>query len=374
MSKPAGSVCGNDLSLLRNGEEIFPAMLDAIRGARRTICFETYIYWDGEIAEEFAEALAERAAAGVAVYVLLDWYGCLRMGDGLVGRMRDAGVELRHFRPLRWYQLNRFNHRTHRKLLVVDGRTAFTGGVGIADQWRGDAEDADHWRDNHYRLRGPAVSDIQRAFFLNWQSVGGSCPEAGDRRYYPAVGRAGDCEVEVVSASPARGAEDIHALFLAGVRSARRAIRLASAYFMPGEQLLMALEEAGARGIDVQILVCGPEIDFGVARRASRHHWGRLLKAGVRLFEFEPTLFHVKSMVVDRDWVTVGSANFDSRSCLLNEELNLAVRSEKFARLHRQVFEQDVQRSRPIDFATWRRRPMLTKVMDWSSQLFRRHL
>ncbi len=355
---------GNPVRLLRNGDEIFPAMLEAVRGAQHSICFETYVYWQGAISREFAEALAGRAAAGVEVRVLLDWYGSLRMEEELVALMTAAGVEVELFRPLRFYHLRRFNNRTHRKILVVDGEVAFTGGVGIADEWTGDAQDADHWRDNHYRFTGPAVAAIQRAFDLNWPHT----DQTAARR------QPGGAGIEIVTASPARGGEAIHRLFLESIAGATREIHLATAYFMPGERLIDALLAARARGVAVTVLVCGPKIDFKVVRRASRHHWGRLLGAGVRLFEYQPTLFHVKCLVIDGKRTVLGSANFDSRSCMLNEELNAIVHSPAFARENLDAFDADLQRSSEVTLSTWRARPWKQKVTDALAQVFRSQL
>ena len=365
---------GNEVELLRNGVEIFPALLAAIESSEKTICFETFVYWRGDIAQEFAQKLAERARYGVEVLVLLDGYGSHQMEEGLTDLMVESGVIVERFRPLSWHHLRRINHRTHRKLLIVDGSLAFTGGVGIADEWSGSAQDPDHWRDNHYRIRGPAVAEVQRVFFLNWARLSHPSPERADPHFYPDLTLAGDAQLEIVAASPDEGPSRIHAQFLNAISQATATVHLATAYFMPGERLIRALLDASSRGVAVEILVCGPHIDSRIVRQASRHHWGRLLQAGIRIFEYQPTLFHVKSLIIDQKRTIIGSANFDSRSCQINAEVNVAVRCESFAREHVNQFSEDCDHAREVVFSDWTRRPISTKVLGFLANLFRRQL
>ena len=248
---------GPAITLLQNGDEIFPAMLEAIRNARRTITFETFVYWRGEIADTFAEALSDRARAGVAVHVLLDWVGCLQMDDRLIDRMVAAGVEVEKFRPLRWFNFRRANCRTHRKLLIVDGAIGFTGGVGVADQWSGNAQDPEHWRDNHYRIEGRAVNELQRAFFKNWLRVGRSSPGCSNTDYFPQLPNSP--EFAVVAASPSNGNDSLHALFRDAVETAEAKLRIATAYFMPDEELFNGLLRARKRGVARLVLPDVPE-------------------------------------------------------------------------------------------------------------------
>lgn len=371
-SLPIAEQQAGNITLLQNGDAIFPAMLEAIHGARYTICFETFIYWKGKIAEEVAEALSERARAGVAVHVLLDWVGTFRMDEALIDLMLSGGVEVEKFRPLRWFNLRRVNYRTHRKLLIVDGRIGFTGGVGVADEWQGHAQDPEHWRDNHYRLTGAAVGELQRAFFSNWVKVHGWKPEPGSDVYYPEL-EPTPC-LKVISGSPWSNRDQLQRMFLEAIDSANESIRIATAYFMPGEKLFRALLRARKRSVHIEILMCGVHTDRDIVRQASRAHWGRLLKAGVRLFEYEPTLYHVKLLVVDSEWISIGSANFDARSCWLNDELNVNVHEKAVVREHITMFQEDLAKGRKLSLVQWEQRPVLTKIGDWISQLFRRQL
>lgn len=364
----------NAVRLLQNGDEIFPAMLEAIRGAERSVCMETYVYWSGKIAEDFAQALAESARRGVMVHVILDWYGCIRMSDDLVNTMRAAGVQVEEFRPLRWYQFVRANYRTHRKLLVVDGKTGFTGGVGIAEEWMGHAQDPDHWRDNHYRFEGPVVREMQAIFFLNWSKCGHTPPARSDLRYYPEINAAGRAVTAACHSSPLEGNDRILTLFRNAISRAQKQIWIATAYFMPGDELLESLIKASRRGVAIKILMCGGHIDKEVVRFASRAHWGRLLKAGIELYEYQPTLFHVKMLIVDNEWVSIGSANFDARSVRLNDELNINLYGEHFVGEHIQVFERDLEKSKQLTLEAWKERPWSIKLKDASARLLRHHL
>ena len=357
---------GNRVDTLLNGDRIFPAMLEAIRSARRTISFETYIYWSGKIGREFAEALAERARAGVKVHVLVDWVGSQKMDDELLGIMRSAGVEIFKYHPLHWYQLDRVNNRTHRKFLVVDGAVGFTGGVGIADEWNGNAQDRDHWRDTHYRLEGPAVSQMQAAFADNWMKVSGDVLH-GDA-YFPRAQQKGPHLAQVFKSSQEGGAESMHLMYLLSIAAATQSIDLAMAYFVPDDVALEALEAALKRGVKVRIVMPGDKTDAKLVRRASRALWGPILEAGAELYEFQPTMYHCKVLVVDGLWVSVGSTNFDERSFRLNDEANLNVYDREFAQRQRLDFEADIARSRRITYEEWAGRPWSEKAIErfWS--------
>lgn len=362
---------GNKVELLKNGDEIFPAMLDAIRDARRTVCFETYIYWSGKIAEEFANVLVDCAKRGVKTHVILDWFGALKMDQDLINRMKASGVEIEFFHPLRWYKIRRTNHRTHRKILVVDGELGFTGGVGIADEWSGHAEDPSHWRDNHYRIQGPVVADIQGAFFRNWKKMGRPCPSETTGDYFPPLESIGNTDAEVVAAAPHDGSERILNLFIDAISRANHKVRIGTAYFMPGKRLMAEILVARKRGVEVELLVCGQYIDKPIVRRASRYHWGKLIKAGVELYEFDKTLYHVKMLIIDDRLVSIGSANFDERSCVLNDELNVNLYSEKQVALHIAHFDEDKADAHRVTFEDWKGRSCRQKFMDAFSQLFR---
>jgi cardiolipin synthase len=359
-------VDGNTAAELLNGDQIFPAMLDAIRSARQTICFETYIYWRGVVGRQFTDALIERARGGVRVHVLVDWIGA-KVDEQMLAEMRGAGVEFEFFRPLRWYNLDRINNRTHRKLLIVDGRVGFTGGVGVADHWLGNAQDADHWRDSQFRLEGPAVAQMQAAFADNWSRTHGVVLQGGD--YFPELARAGDSLAQVVRSSPEDGAEAMRILYMLSLAAARRSIYIANSYFVPDDMAVQALVAARKRGVDVQVIVPGPVIDTGITRRASRARWGPLLEAGVEIHEFLPAMYHCKVLVVDETWVSVGSTNFDNRSFKLNGEANLNVLSPGFAKRQVEVFFQDRARARRISLEEWRGRPWKEKLLERAASL-----
>jgi len=355
-------VGGNQATTLLNGEQIFPAMLAAIRGAQRTINFETYIYWSGNVGKQFADWLAERARAGVKVHILVDWVGSQKMDDVLLKEMRDAGVEIHKYHPLHWYSLDRINNRTHRKLLVVDGRVGFTGGVGIADEWDGHAQDVNHWRDTHYRIEGPAVAQMQAAFADNWMKVSGAVLHG--EPYFPAIVPAGDLRAQVFRSSADGGAESMHLMYLLSVASARKSIDLSMAYFVPDELAIEALEDALRRGVRVRMIVPGPNTDASVVRHASRAKWGRILSLGAEIHEFQPTMFHCKVLVVDGLWTSVGSTNFDERSFRLNDEANLNVYDADFAARQAADFEADLKRSKRISYDEWLARPWTEKAWE----------
>lgn len=363
---------GNQVRYLENGKEIFPAMLGAIRSARREVTFETFIYWSGEIGREFADALCERAQAGVKVHVLLDWAGSVKMDRVLLAEMQRCGVEVERYHKPNWYDLTRLNNRTHRKLLVVDGIIGFTGGVGIADQWTGDAQDPQHWRDAHFRIEGPVVAQIQAVFIDNWMKATGRVLHSAD--YFPEVADAGDVRAQMFSSSPTGGSESMHLMYLLSIASAKKSILLSSSYFVPDALAIGALVEAARRGVRIRIIVPGEHIDADVVRRASRARWGKLLAAGIEIHEYQPTMFHCKVMVVDGFLVSAGSTNFDNRSFRLNDEANLNVYDEAFARQMSEVFERDVQRARRITLAQWRARPLPEKAIEQLSSLLGRQL
>jgi cardiolipin synthase len=365
-------VPGSCVTALCNGDEIFPAMLEAIRGAAKTICFETFIYWSGSIGREFAEALSERARAGVKVHVMLDWVGANRIDESLVKMMTDAGVQVVRYHPLRWYNVGRINNRTHRKLLILDGRIGFTGGVGIADNWLGHAQDSDHWRDSHYRLEGPAVAHMQAAFMDNWMETRGEVLHGEE--YFPALEPVGSHPAQVFRSSADDGSESVRLMYLISLASAERSVRLANAYFVPDSLAVRTLVDAQRRGATVEIIVPGGHIDQKMVRRASRALWGPLLEAGVAIYEYQPTMFHVKVAVVDEVWTSVGSTNFDNRSFRLNDEANLNVFDPEFAEAQAQTFEDDKARARQITLEEWRRRPRRERAMERLAALFRLQL
>ena len=362
-----GITGGNKVDALANGDRIFPAMLEAIRGAQRTVLFETFIYWSGDIGEEFADALSERARAGVRVHVLIDWVGSIRVDRALLAKMKDAGVEAEMFHPLRWYNLGRINNRTHRKLLVVDGRIAFTGGVGIAPPWTGDAQDPDHWRDMHFRVEGPVVAQMQSVMLSNWSKTTGRILHGPD--YFPQLGDAGDVRAQMFSSSPSAGSDSMQLMYLLAITAATKTIDIASAYFVPDDMARCALVAALERGVRVRVITPGKHIDTGTVRHASRALWGEMLDAGIEMYEYQPTMYHCKMMIVDRCMASVGSTNFDPRSFHLNDEANLNVYDGGFAAELAQVFEADLRRCRRITREQWEARPWREQVGERAAAL-----
>ena len=353
---------GNRCEVLKNGDEIFPAMLAAIRSAATTITFESYIYWSGDIGDEFADALSNRARDGVKVHVMLDWVGSEKMKHALIDEMSKAGVQVRLYHPLRWYNLARMNNRTHRKLLIVDGRIGFTGGVGIAPEWTGRAQDPDHWRDTHFRVQGPVVAQMQAVFLDNWEIVSGEVLHGPD--YFPALKAVGTERAQMFSSSESNGSESMELMYLLAISSAARSIDLSSAYFVPGPLVLAALIAALHRGVKVRVVVPGRHIDSRLVREASRAEWGGLLAEGALIAEYARTMYHCKVLIVDRLLVSVGSTNFDNRSFRLNDEATLNIMSSDFAAQQETIFEDDLVQSTPVRFDQWQKRPWSEKLAE----------
>ena len=360
-------VPGNRTRALVNGDEIFPEMLEAIRGARKSITFEMYIYWKGAIGEQFTAALEERARSGVKVHVMIDALGSQKIEKTVLGRLRDAGARVELYNPVRWDTIARMNNRTHRKIMVIDGAVGFTGGAGIGDEWSGDAQDAEHWRDTHFRLEGPAVAQMQAAFMENWIEVTGEVLHGPE--YFPELRPVGGELAQFVVSSPGGGGESAQLLYLMSIAAAQRSIQLSAAYFVPDDNEVRQLVEARGRGVRVQIIVPGPATDSAAVRRASRSTWGELLRAGVEIYEYQPTFYHVKVMTVDGLWVTVGSTNFDTRSFSTNDEANLNVYDRAFAAEGERIFERDLGRSRRITLEEWEGRPLREKLLEHAAGL-----
>ena len=357
-----GIVGGNAVTELLNGDQIFPPMLAAIQGAKKSITFETYIYWSGDIGKQFADALSERARAGVRVHVLLDWVGSANMDESYLTEMKEAGVQIEKFHKPHWYNLARLNNRTHRKLLVVDGQVAFTGGVGIAPQWMGNAQNPDHWRDSHYLVRGPVVAQMQATFLDNWLKVTGKVLHG--ELYFPPIAPAGAQKAQMFSSSPSSGSESMQLMYHLAITAAERSIDLSVAYFVPDELTQKHLMDALARGVRVRFITPGEHTDTDTVKAASRATWGPLLQAGALIYEYQPTMYHCKVMIVDQLLVSVGSTNFDNRSFRLNDEANLNVYDAAFARRQTEVFEDDLKRSRRVTYEEWLNRPLREKAHE----------
>jgi cardiolipin synthase A/B len=370
----AGSTVGSDVELLINGDQIFPAYLDTIRQAKSTINCLTYVYWRGDIAREVAGALADRARDGLEVNVLLDAVGSAKMERDVMATMRDGGVNVARFRPPKPYALRRLNNRTHRKLLIADGRVGLTGGVGIAEEWTGDAQDPDHWRDTHVRVTGPAVLGLQGAFAENWLEATGDVLVGPG--YLPELEpvREDGGPMQVVRSQAGVGDTNVEALYFLAIASAQRTLELTAAYFVPRPAFIEALCDAAERGVDVRILVPGTHIDKGFVRTAGRATYEELISCGVRIWEYCPTMLHAKTMMVDGAWSSVGSVNFDNRSFQLHDEVTLCVQSERFASQLHDAFEKDLEASERIEPDNWRERSLTQRARENVTKYARREL
>lgn len=366
---------GNRLELLENGDAIFPAMLAAIATARKTVNFEAYIFWSGDVGARFRDALIERATHGVEVRILLDAIGSSRknLETSDVEAFRRAGCRVEFFHSTKPWMLWVFNHRNHRRVLVVDGVTGFTGGVGFADPWRGNADSPKHWRDTQVRVEGPAVRGLQRAFQENWSEVTGEALVG--ESFFPALPAAGSTPVAVVPSSPLAsmsGAERVYAVSLA---AASKSIWIANSYFLPDDATVAALVAAARRGVDVRVIIpSDDQSDVPATKAGGRSSLGPLLQGGVKIFEYRQTMFHLKAMVVDGMLSTIGSANFDDRSFHLNEELNLVVYDSSFAAVMEERFRNDLARCQPYTHAMWGKRSLKKRVTEWLVTPFRSEL
>jgi cardiolipin synthase len=353
----------NRLEVLHNGDEIFPSMLAAIAEAENTIDFLTFVYWRGEIGTRFAEALAERAREGVRVRVLLDAWGAHPIDRALVQLMEGAGVRIRWFRPMHRLQPSKMDHRTHRKVMIVDEAIAFTGGVGIADEWMGDARDESEWRDTHFRVTGPAVDGLRAAFLGNWAETEPVLFEEGIDRF-PQQPKPGRSVVQCVRGASEAGWTDLSTLFLTLMQLAEHRLRITTAYFVPDDVMCERLCAAAARGVQVQILLPGPHADKRFVQLGSESSYGPLLEAGVQIWNFQPSMLHAKVMTVDGLVASVGSANLNSRSTELDEEVNLVALDPDLVRTLDRQFDEDLERSERIDPGRWHDRSVGQRVLE----------
>jgi cardiolipin synthase len=351
---------GDRYTVLKNGDEVFPAMLDAIQKARTRISFESFIYEDGEIGDRFTAALIAAAGRGVTTRIVLDAFGG-ELSRETQKKLTDAGISIAWFNPLRPWTIEETNYRTHRKVLAVDGDVAFTGGLGIADHWLGDAQDPEHWRDTQFEVTGPAVRALEASFYENWlESGGGSVPALDPKRPSQGTG----ARSIVVWSNPTGGASNVKLLYLLSIAGARSTIDIQSPYFILDESTRWTLDAARKRGVRVRLVTDGDLTDARPVKYASRDGYGRLLADGYEIFEYEPTMMHVKAMIVDGVWSVIGSANFDNRSFELNDELTVAVADRELASALTEDFEQDMQRSKRLELAAWRDRSLLQKSRE----------
>jgi len=364
---------GNRVDVLRNGDRIFPAMFEAVEAATATVDFLTFVYWQGSIGAEMAALLAERAAAGVRVRVILDALGALSMDRSLVARMVAAGAQVEWFRPVNKARFWEANHRSHRKVLICDEAVAFTGGIGIADEWRGDARHRGEWRDTHFRVRGPAVDGLRAAFVQNWAETGRPLfDDQVDR--FPVQPPVGSSTVQVVRGAAQTGWSDVATLVRSLLALARERVRITTAYFVPDEATCRVLADTARRGVEVEVLLPGPHVDKRFVQLASESQYAGLLNAGVRLWSYQVSMLHAKVMTVDGTVASVGSANFTSRSLLLDDEVNLVVLDPDVVSVLDADFDADVAHAEAVDPAGWPERGLAQRAKEAVAGLGGRHM
>ncbi len=361
---------GNTLRILRNGDEIFPAMLDAIGAAERTIDFLTFIYWSGGIGQRFADAFCEAADRGVRVRILVDSVGARLMDQDLVAQLEDSACILRRFRPVRRSRPWEVHHRTHRKVMIVDEAVGFTGGVGIADQWLGDARNADEWRDTHFEIRGPAVDGLRAAFLDNWHETDQDLFDPDVDRF-PDQPTDGPSIVQVVRGTAETGTSDIATLVSTLVQLAERRIRIATAYFVPDDDTVNLLCDARDRGVEVQILLPGPHADKRFVQLAGETQYAELLECGIEIWAYQPSMLHAKIITVDGELATVGSANLNRRSTRHDDEVNLVVIDPEFVRRLDEHFEEDLARSEQVTDWEWEQRSLAQRLVESVTSIVR---
>jgi cardiolipin synthase A/B len=364
-------VAGNHLVSLLNGDEIFPAMLKAVGEARQTITIEQYIWSPGKVSAQFVEALSERARAGVKVHIVVDGVGSMKLRKADLEPLLKAGAQFERFNRPRWFKLFKVNHRTHRKIMVIDGKVAFTGGVCMADEWLGNAEGPQVWRDIHFRIEGPVVSQLQAVFMDNWLETRSRLLQGTDYFHEPKPG--GSVTAQFFKSGPTDGAENARLSYLLSIAAARKSIRLAHAYFVPDDVAMETLLDARRRGVAVEIIVPA-RTDAAVVGQASRSRWGKLLEAGAEFYEYQPSLYHPKIMIVDDLWVTAGSVNFDERSFGMNDEANLNILDHEFAARVMAILEEDKGKSRRLTADDFKKRPWLVRCWQGFVGMFHRAL
>ncbi len=353
---------GNACQIFQNGA-LYPAMERDIEAARRTIHLETFVWTKGELERRFVSLLGRKARDGVTVRLLIDAMGGSSADTAALAALREAGVQVSLYCRPRWWNLRRFNHRTHRKLLIVDGAIGYTFGHGIADQWLGNGEDRDHWRDTAVRVEGPVVRELQSVFVENWLEESKCVP--GGAACFPRLDAVGNCDAHVVSSTAGEAISAVSLLYTLAIASARREVIIQNPYFAPDDGVCDLFAMMVRRGVAVHLMVPGKHTDSPFVRRAGCYLYARLLAAGVRLYEFEPTLIHQKIVIVDGIWSHIGSTNFDARSLALNEEVGIGIRDAATAEALKAAFEADLRRSHELSLDRWRKRPLRSRIFDW---------
>ena len=364
---------GNLIEVLRNGDEIFPAMLESIDAAEHTIDFLTFVYWRGEIGTAFAESLSARSREGVRVRVLLDAWGSRPIERGLIEMMEEAGVLVRWYRPLHRFQPTKMNHRTHRKVIIVDETTAFTGGVGIADEWKGDARNEYEWRDTHFRIQGPAVDGLRAAFLDNWLETDPTLYDPNTDRF-PNHPQVGATVIQCVRGASEMGWSEMSTLLLALLQLAEDRIRITTAYFVPDAELTERLCDTADRDVAVEILLPGPHGDKRFVQIAGQASFEELTEHGVRIWQFQPSMLHAKILTVDGIVASIGSANINARSTELDEEINLVTLDRELAGLLDRQFDEDIERSEEIDLGRWQERSLGRRALEAITKPVRRKM
>jgi len=353
---------GDSYTVLANGDNAFPVMLSAIGAAKERVAFESYIFQDGDVADRFTTAFVDAAHRGVRVRIVVDSVGSSKMSKEHIKQLEDAGVKIGWVNPVLGADIEEANYRSHRKALVVDGRVAFVGGMGIADQWLHDEKDFPRWRDTQIELHGPVVADVEAAFNQNWILTGGVVdPEVAPEGPQPK----GSARSIVVWSSPQGGANELKLLYLLALAAAREQVDIQSPYLITDESSQWSLREARQRGVRIRMLVEGDMTDAKTVKYASRADYQRLLEMGIEIAEYQPTMMHTKAMTVDDTFSVIGSANFDNRSLELNDELNVAVFDPSLTARLRADFESDLTKSKKLQLEQWRSRPFPVKARDW---------
>jgi cardiolipin synthase len=365
-------VAGNHITPLVNGPQIYAAMLNAIRTAQTNITFETFVFRD-DIGATFVNELSAAARRGVQVHMLLDWLGSRTMDSGLLAAARTSGCDLQIYHPPSWYHLGRLNNRTHRKIMVVDGKVGFTGGVGMGVEWREGLNGLPPWRETHFKAEGPVVAQMQAVFIDNWIKTTGRVLHGAE--YIPKLSATcGDMEAQMFGSSPVGGSESMHLMVLLALTAAKTSIDIQNAYFVPDRLTVEALCSAARRGVRIRIIVPGRHTDARVGRWAAQGLYGALLAAGIQIYEYQPTMMHCKVLVIDGVWSSVGSANFDDRSFRLNDEANLNVFSTDLAREQIRLIDADIQNSRSMVLNKWRHRKFGRRINERLALLLRSQL
>jgi cardiolipin synthase len=364
-------VPGNRVDTLINGDRFYPAMLEAIGGAQHSIVIEAYIFWDDSMGNKLADALIAKSRAGVAVRVLVDAIGSRKMSSEMEKKLEEGGCRVARFHPVWFFAIDRVSNRTHREITVVDGRIGFTGGAGIADHWTGNAQDPDHWRDTMVRIEGPAVTQLQTGFALKWLETTGEVISGPD--YFPQIEAAGALAVQTILSEPETKSSTARILYYLSIISARKSILIANPYFIPNDEAIEILVAARRRGVDVKIIVPGVHNDHGMlARRNSTRLYGKLLEAGVEIYEYNRTMMHQKFMVCDGLWTTVGTINFDYLSFTLNDEDNVCVYDREFAAGYEDIFRKDLEACKRVELNEWRNRGLFVRAAEWIVSIFKR--